>query len=620
MAVSNEADFTRNAISPKPFNATAERGRNEAKILAMPTVFVRWARQASSTMRLSRLPLTTLKETPADAEVASHRLMLRAGLIRKLAAGLYTWMPLGLRVARKVEAIAREEMNRSGAVELLMPAVQPAELWRESGRWEQYGPELLRLADRHRREFCFGPTHEEVVTDIARRELRSYRQLPVCYYQIQTKFRDEIRPRFGVMRAREFVMKDAYSFHLDSASLDETYEAMRLAYCRIFDRLGLDYRYVRADSGAIGGALSHEFHVLADSGEDEIVYSERSGYAANVEQAPAPLPRSPRSEPTQEMREIDTPGRRTIEEVSEFLGVPPERSVKTLVVEGEEDGSLVALILRGDHRLNAVKSARLDGVRNPLRLATEEEIRERLGCPVGSLGPVELDLPFYVDASAAALSDFACGANREGVHYTGVNWERDAPAERVHDIRDIEDGELGPGDAGTVRAARGIEVGHIFQLGDKYSQAMDCAVLDPGGRRRVVTMGCYGIGITRVVAAAIEQNHDERGILWPEAMAPFSVLLCPINADRDAAVRDAAEALYRKCEEMGVSVLLDDRGLRPGVMFAEADLLGIPHRFVISPRALERGTLEYQNRRKGEPEEVTTDGVAEFLDERVTPR
>ena len=571
-------------------------------------------------MRLSRLPLTTLKETPADAEVVSHQLMLRAGLIRMLAAGLYSWMPFGLKVARKVETIVREEMDRSGAVELLMPAVQPAELWHESGRWEQYGPELLRFADRHEREFCFGPTHEEVITDIARRELKSYRQLPVNYYQIQTKFRDEIRPRFGVMRAREFVMKDAYSFHLDPASLDETYEEMRLAYCRIFDRLGLEYRYVRADSGAIGGALSHEFHVLADSGEDEIVYSEQSDYAANVEQAPAPAPESPRPEPTQEMKEVDTPGQHTIEEVSEFLGTPPEQSVKTLIVQGEEDGSLVALILRGDHRLNAVKAAKIEGIRSPLCFADEAEVREKLGCPVGSLGPAGIDLPLYVDASAAVLSDFVCGANREGVHYTGVNWGRDANPEQVCDIRNLEDGEPSPDGSGPVRSARGIEVGHIFQLGDKYSQAMNCTVLNPDGKEQVVTMGCYGIGITRIVAAAIEQNHDEQGIIWPDAMAPFSVLLCPIGADRDDAVRTTAETLYQQCQEAGIEVLMDDRDLRPGVMFAEADLVGIPHRVVISPRTLEQGRLEYRHRRNlDESEDVAVDGLLEFLQARITP-
>ena len=571
-------------------------------------------------MRLSRLPLTTLKETPADAEVVSHQLMLRAGLIRMLAAGLYSWMPFGLKVVHKVEAVVREEMDRSGAVELLMPAVQPAELWHESGRWEQYGPELLRFADRHQRDFCFGPTHEEVITDIARRELKSYRQLPVNYYQVQTKFRDEIRPRFGVMRAREFVMKDAYSFHLDSASLDETYEEMRRAYCRIFDRLGLEYRYVRADSGAIGGALSHEFHVLADSGEDEIVYSEQSDYAANVEQAPTPAPQSPRAEPTQELQEVETPDQRTIEEVSEFLGTPPEQSVKTLIVQGEEDGSLAALILRGDHRLNAVKAAKIEGIRSPLCFADEAEVHEKLGCPVGSLGPAGLELPLYVDASAAVLSDFVCGANREGAHCTGVNWGRDAHLGQVCDLRNLEDGELSPDGSGPVRSARGIEVGHIFQLGDKYSHAMNCTVLNPDGKEQVVTMGCYGIGITRIVAAAIEQNHDEQGIIWPDAMAPFSVLLCPIGADRDDAVHAATETLYRQCRETGIEALLDDRGLRPGVMFAEADLVGIPHRVVISRRTLERGRLEYRHRRNlDKAEDAAVDGLLEFLQARITP-
>ena len=584
-------------------------------------IFVRWARPTIRLMRLSRFPLTTHKETPTDAEVASHQLMLRAGLIRMLAAGLYSWMPLGLKVARKVEAVVREEMDRSGALELLMPAVQPAELWQESERWEQYGPELLRFSDRHQREFCFGPTHEEVVTDIARRELRSYRQLPVNYYQIQTKFRDEIRPRFGVMRAREFVMKDAYSFHLDQDSLNETYEEMRIAYCRIFDRLGLGYRYVRADSGTIGGALSHEFHVLADSGEDEIVYSEQTDYAANVEQAPAPAPKSPRPAPTQEMQPVDTPGRHTIEEVSEFLGVPPEQTVKTLIVHGEDDGALVALVLRGDHRLNALKAAKLDGIRNPLCFASEEEIRERLGCPVGSLGPAGLGLPLYVDAGAAVLADFVCGANRDGMHCIGVNWGRDAEPDRVCDIRNLEDGELGPDDCGPVCSTRGIEVGHIFQLGDKYSRAMDCTVLDPDGKKQVVTMGCYGIGITRIVAAAIEQSHDEHGIIWPDAMAPFSVLLCPIGGDRNEAVRTAAETLYRQCLELGIETLLDDRNLRPGVMFAEADLIGIPHRVVISQRTLDQGQAEYQYRqRHGQTEHMALEGLAEFLKTGITPR
>ncbi len=569
-------------------------------------------------MRLSRFPLTTLKETPAEVEVISHRLMLRAGLIRMLAAGLYTWMPLGLKVVRKVEAIVREEMNRSGAVELLMPAVQPAELWRESGRWEQYGPELLRLSDRHQREFCFGPTHEEVITDIARKELRSYRQLPVNYYQIQTKFRDEIRPRFGVMRAREFVMKDAYSFHMDADSLNETYEEMRQAYCRIFDRLELHYRHVRADSGAIGGALSHEFHVLADSGEDEIVYSDTSDYAANVDLAPAPAPTEPKATPQQSLTSVDTPEQRTIEEVAQFLDAPMEQTIKTLIVCGETE-PLVALVLRGDHRLNATKAAKLDGVAAPLRMADETDIKARLGCPIGSLGPVGLDIPLYVDASAAALTDFICGANREGVHYTGVNWERDANLGTVCDLRNLEAGEPSPDGQGVVSSARGIEAGHIFQLGDKYSRAMDCSVLNPEGERHIVTMGCYGIGITRIVAAAIEQNNDERGIIWPNAIAPFTVILCPIGADRNASVKEQADALYQQCQDVGIETVLDDRNLRPGVMFAEADLLGIPHRVVISERNLNENRVEYQHRRQSEPTQVAADEIVAFLQAQITP-
>ena len=571
-------------------------------------------------MRLSRYPLATLKETPADAELASHRLMLRAGLVQGLASGLYSWLPLGLRVARRVAEVVREEMDRSGALELLMPAVQPAELWRESGRWDQFGPELLRFADRHGREFCFGPTHEEVITDLVRRQLKSYRQLPVNYYQIQTKFRDEIRPRFGVMRAREFVMKDAYSFHLDQDCLDRTYEEMRRAYCRILDRLELRYRYVRADSGAIGGALSHEFHVLADSGEDEILYSDASDYAANVEHAPAPEP-APRPAPAEELRRVATPDARSVEEVGALLGLPPARIVKTLIVHGERDGELAALVLRGDHRLNAAKAARLDGVRAPLRLATAEEVRERLDCPAGSLGPVGLELPVYADAAAAATADFVCGANEAGTHYTGANWERDAAAPaQVADLRDLEPGEPSPDGRGRVRRARGIEVGHIFQLGDKYSRSMDCTALDADGRARALLMGCYGIGVTRIVAAAIEQNHDERGIRWPAAMAPFAVFIAPVGAGRSAAVRAAAEALYRRCRAAGLETLLDDRDLRPGVMFAEADLIGVPHRVVVGARRLEAdGRLEYQARAGGEPEFVPAAEMPAFLQARLSP-
>ena len=571
-------------------------------------------------MRLSRYPLATLKETPAGAELASHRLMLRAGLIRDLAAGLYSWLPLGLRVAQRVAQVVREEMDRSGALELLMPAVQPAELWRESGRWDQFGPELLRFADRHGREFCFGPTHEEVITDLVRRQLKSYRQLPVNYYQIQTKFRDEIRPRFGVMRAREFVMKDAYSFHLDQACLDRAYEEMRRTYCRILDRLELRYRYVRADSGAIGGAVSHEFHVLADSGEDEILYSEASDYAANVEHAPAPAP-APRPAPAEALARVATPGARSVEEIAARLDLPAARILKTLIVHGERDGELAALVLRGDHRLNAAKAARLDGVRAPLRLATADEVQERLGCPTGSLGPVGLQLPVYADAAAAATADFACGANEAAAHYTGANWERDAAAPaQVADLRDLEPGEPSPDGRGRVRRARGIEVGHIFQLGDKYSRSMDCTALDADGRARALLMGCYGIGVTRIVAAAIEQNHDERGIRWPAAMAPFAVLIAPVGAGRSAAVRTAAESLYRHCREAGIEVLLDDRDLRPGVMFAEADLIGVPHRVVVGVRRLEAdGRLEYQARAGGEPEFVPAAEMPAFLQARLSP-
>ena len=559
-------------------------------------------------MRLSCFPLTTLKETPADAEVTSHQLMLRAGLIRGLAAGLYTWLPMGLRVVRKVEAVVREEMNRSGALEVLMPAVQPAELWQESGRWEQYGPELLRLTDRHQREFCFGPTHEEVITDLARREIRSYRQLPVNYYQIQTKFRDEIRPRFGVMRAREFIMKDAYSFHMDKQSLNDTYQEMHRTYCRIFDRLELRYRCVEADSGAIGGAVSHEIHVLADSGEDEIVYSEQSDYAANVDHAPAPAPKQPRPDPGKEMTEVDTPNQKTIQAVASFLGTAVTDSVKTLIVYAEDD-SLIALILRGDHRLNAVKATRLEGVRNPLCFASEADIQEHLHCSVGSLGPVGLEIPFIVDASAAVLADFVCGANRVGIHYTGVNWERDVALGPVADLRNIEAGEVSPDGQGVVQSARGIEVGHIFQLGTKYSQAMNCTALDAGGKEQPLIMGCYGIGITRIVAAAIEQNHDDAGILWPTQMAPFTLVICPINAAKDEAVGQAADRLYQQCQEAGFEVLLDDRKVRPGVMFAETDLAGIPHRVVVSSKLLEKNQLEYKARDQNESEILARDEV-----------
>ena len=571
-------------------------------------------------MRLSQLLLPTLKEVPSDAETASHRLMLRAGLIRPLASGLYTWLPLGLRVLRRVEQVVREEMNRAGAQELLMPAVQPAELWHESGRWEQYGPELLRFKDRHQREFCFGPTHEEVITDLMRNTLRSYKQLPVNFYQIQTKFRDEIRPRFGVMRAREFVMKDAYSFHLDKASLDETYAVMHSTYCRIFDRLGLDYRPVRADSGAIGGSLSHEFHVLAESGEDAIAFSSGSDYAANVEAAEAVAPSGERAGPGAAMASVATPGKESIDDVSSFLGVPATQCLKTLIVEGDADdnkGGVVALVLRGDHELNAIKAVKLPGVADPLTLASAEAVRAATGAAPGSVGPVGLDIPLLVDRSAAAVADFVCGANSDGEHLTGVNWGRDLPEPEPVDLRNVVAGDPSPDGQGTLSIARGIEVGHIFQLGEKYSQAMEATVLDEKGRNQVLTMGCYGIGVTRIVAAAIEQNHDDKGIIWPAAIAPFDVVLLPLNGHKSERLRAAVEPLYQALQDAGLAVLMDDRPLRPGVMFAEAELIGIPHRLVLGERGLDAGNIEYKGRRDSDNTDVPLDQVVDFMRDRV---
>jgi prolyl-tRNA synthetase len=563
-------------------------------------------------MRASRLLIATVKESPADAEVVSHQLMLRAGLIRKLAAGLYTWLPLGLRVLRKVEAIVREEMDRAGAQEILMPAVQPAELWQESGRWDLYGSELLRLKDRHEREFCFGPTHEEVITDLVRREVRSYKQLPANFYQIQTKFRDEIRPRFGVMRAREFLMKDAYSFHLDEASLDDTYAVMHETYSRIFRRVGLLFRAVRADSGAIGGSVSHEFHVLADSGEDAIAFSTDGDYAANVELAAALPPSAPRPEPRATVATVDTPGQHTIEEVSAYLGVPADRTVKTLLVDGAE-GGLVALVLRGDHRLNEVKAAKLSEVATPVTFAAPAHVREAIGCDPGSLGPVGLRIPVISDHSAAHLADFLCGANVDGQHLSGVNWGRDLPEPRVADLRNVVAGDPSPDGRGTLAIARGIEVGHIFQLGRKYSESMQASCLDEQGRPVTLIMGCYGIGVSRVVAAAIEQNHDENGIVWPEAIAPFQVALLPMNMQKSMRVAEAAERLYGELTAAGIEVLFDDRPLRAGVMFADMDLLGIPHRVVVGERGLDAGTVEYKGRRESEPRHVATSELTGFL-------
>ncbi|BAZ94980.1 prolyl-tRNA synthetase [Thiohalobacter thiocyanaticus] len=561
-------------------------------------------------MRTSRFPLSTLKEVPADAEIVSHQLMLRAGMIRKLAAGVYNWLPLGLRVLRKAEGVVREEMDRAGALELLMPAVQPAELWQESGRWDQYGPELLRLHDRHQREFCFGPTHEEVITDIARRELRSYKQLPVNFYQIQTKFRDEIRPRFGVMRAREFLMKDAYSFHLDAASLAETYQVMFETYSRIFQRLGLDFRPVQADTGSIGGAVSHEFHVLAESGEDAIAFSDTSDYAANVELAEALPPAGGRPAPTQAMQTVDTPGQHTIEDVSRFLGVEPARTVKTLLVQGEAD-EVIALVLRGDHELNTIKAEKLPGIAAPLTFASDEAIRAATGAGAGSIGPVGLTIRTLVDHAAAQLADFVCGANADDQHLTGVNWGRDLPEPETADLRNVVAGDPSPDGKGTLAIVRGIEVGHIFQLGTKYSQALNATVLDEAGKETVMLMGCYGIGVSRVVAAAIEQNHDEAGILWPEPIAPFRVALCPMNMKKSEAVREAAEKLYLDMCNAGIDVLFDDRDIRAGVMFADMELIGIPHRIIVGDRNLENGMVEYKAGRSRDAELIPVDEVVE---------
>jgi prolyl-tRNA synthetase len=562
-------------------------------------------------MRTSQLLLSTVKETPADAEVISHQLMLRAGMIRKLASGLYTWLPLGLRALRKVERIVRDEMNAAGAQEVLMPAVQPAELWQESGRWEQYGPELLRLHDRHEREFCFGPTHEEVITDLIRREIRSYKQLPANFYQIQTKFRDEIRPRFGVMRAREFLMKDAYSFHLDQASLQATYELMHQTYTRIFTRLGLEFRAVRADTGSIGGTGSHEFHVLAASGEDAIAFSTASDYAANVELAEALAPTAPRAAPAQTMTTVDTPGAHSIAEVSAFLKVPAERCLKTLLVQGTD--GIVALVLRGDHELNAVKAEKLPEVAAPLSFATAEQVRGTAGCDAGSLGPQGLKIPVIADRSAAQLADFVCGANQDGKHLTGVNWDRDLPEPQITDLRNVVEGDPSPDGKGTLSIKRGIEVGHIFQLGTKYSQAMNATCLDESGQAVIMTMGCYGIGVSRVVAAAIEQNYDDNGIIWPDAIAPFQVVLIPMNMHKSQRLRAAAEDLYQRLRQAGIDVLFDDRKERAGVMFADMDLIGIPHRLVLGERGLDKGEIEYKERRGADTQQIALDQVVEFL-------
>ena len=563
-------------------------------------------------MRWSQYPVNTTKETPADADVVSQQLMLRAGLIRKLAAGLYTWMPLGLRAMRKVENIVREEMDRAGALEVLMPAAIPAELWVESGRWDKFGPELLRFKDRHDRDFCVGPTHEEVITDIARSDLKSYRQLPVNFYQVQMKFRDERRPRFGVMRAREFLMKDAYSFDISPEAMQKSYEAMHKAYTAIFTRLQLRFRSVVADTGAIGGSASEEFHVLAESGEDAIAFSDGDSYAANLEMAVALPPATPRAAPSAAMTEVATPNARTIEEVSRQLKLPASRLVKTLLVEGAE-GGVVALLVRGDHELNAVKAQKLPGVANPLRMASHEAIAVGTGAEAGFLGPVGYKGKVYADHSVVALADFVCGANRKDAHFTGVNWGRDLPEATAVDIRNVVAGDPSPTGKGTLGIARGIEVGHIFALGQKYSEAMGASVLDESGKQATMYMGCYGIGVTRVVAAAIEQNHDARGIIWPDAIAPFQVVVVPINAPKSPRVRETAERLYNELIAAGVDALLDDRDERPGVKFADSELIGIPHRVVVGDRGLEKGVLEYRHRRAESAEEFPAADALAFV-------
>ncbi|NAW64774.1 proline--tRNA ligase [Photobacterium halotolerans] len=570
-------------------------------------------------MRTSKYLLSTLKETPNDAEVISHQLMLRAGMIRKLASGLYTWLPTGLRVLRKVETIVREEMNNAGAVETLMPVVQPSELWQETGRWDKFGPELLRIADRHDRPFVLGPTHEEVITDIVRNEVKSYKQLPLNLYQIQTKFRDEVRPRFGVMRSREFIMKDAYSFHLDKDSLQETYNDMYRAYSNVFSRMGLDFRAVLADTGSIGGSGSHEFHVLAESGEDLIAFSTESEYAANIEKAEALAPATERAAPTEAMKLVDTPNAKTIAELVEQFGLPIEKTVKTLFVKASEDSEaeLIALIVRGDHELNEVKAENLDCVAKPLEFATEEEIRAVVNAGPGSLGPVNLPATFIVDRSVAVMSDFGAGANIDGKHYFGINWGRDVELGRVEDLRNVVEGDPSPCGQGTILLKRGIEVGHIFQLGTNYSSSMNATVLDANGKQAVMEMGCYGIGCTRVVAAAIEQNNDENGIIWPDAIAPFQVAIVPMNMHKSEEVQQAAEALYADLTAAGIEVLFDDRKERPGVMFADMELIGVPHTVVIGDRSLQNGEVEYKDRRTGTKEPVAADSIADFIKQKL---
>ncbi|AIW14850.1 proline--tRNA ligase [Vibrio tubiashii] len=566
-------------------------------------------------MRTSNYLLSTLKETPNDAEVVSHQLMLRAGMIRKLASGLYTWLPTGLRVLRKVENIVRQEIDNAGAVETLMPVVQPFELWEETGRSEKMGPELLRFTDRHTRPFVLSPTAEEVITSLVRNEVSSYKQLPLNLYQIQTKFRDERRPRFGVMRAREFCMMDAYSFDIDKEGLQKSYDAMHDAYCKAFDRMGLEYRPVLADSGAIGGSGSQEFHVLAESGEDLIAFSTESDYAANIEKAEALALADEAAAPTQEMTLVDTPNAKTIAELVEQFELPIEKTVKTLFVKAsdEVDADLIALIMRGDHELNEVKAENLPQVAAPLEMATEEEIRALIGAGPGSLGPVGLKLPFIVDRTVAVMSDFGAGANVDDKHYFGINWGRDVELGQVEDLRNVVEGDPSPCGKGTIALKRGIEVGHIFQLGNVYSQAMNCGVLGPDGKNVILEMGCYGIGVSRVVASAIEQNHDKYGIIWPDALAPFQVAIVPMNMHKSEEVKEAAEKLYAELTAMGIEVLFDDRKERPGVMFSDMELIGVPHTIVIGDRSMKEGNFEYKNRRSGEKTAVAMADIVEHV-------
>lgn len=567
-------------------------------------------------MKTTQFLISTLRDTPNDAEIKSHQLMLRAGLIKRVTSGIYSWSPLGLRVLKKTENIVREEMDRAGALEMLMPSAQPAELWEESGRWEQFGPELLRFKDRHNRDYCLGPTHEEVITDFARTELKSYRQLPINLYQIQWKFRDEIRPRFGVMRSREFLMKDAYSFHIDAESLDETYNKMYTAYSNVLDRLKLEYRAVFADSGAIGGSKSQEFHVITQAGEDAIAYSTESDYAANVEAAEA-IAVGTRGEATQPLKKIETPGVTSIEDLAKFLNSPPEMHLKTLILHGKKEGELIAVCLRGDHELNEVKAENSGLFATPLIFASDAEIEETLNTTPGSIGPVGLSIPVVFDRQAALMSNFSCGANEPGFHYIGVNIGRDLEEPEVLDLREIQEGDPSPCGKGKIALARGIEVGHIFQLGDRYSKAMNATVLDQNGKATIMQMGCYGIGVTRIVAAAIEQQNDEAGIIWPEAIAPFTLSIIPMNYGKSEAVREAADKLYTELKALGIDVLLEDRNIRPGEAFSDHELIGIPHRVVIGDRSLKNNEVEYKGRQDSESTMVNADEILNFIKEKL---